>query len=103
MFKRGFQLGLLGLAAALVIGSVTIDTAAARTKVDRHAQCSGASARNIRVAQRECPPGSGSYCPAGTHCYCDSQGCFCVYDRPWAGTGAWTVATTAPRRHGNRH
>lgn len=27
----------------------------------------------------QCPPGSGAYCPAGTHC---AYG-ICAYDNPW--------------------
>ncbi len=37
----------------------------------------------LAQAMEECPAGSGKYCPVGTSCYCDSQGCLCSRDSPW--------------------
>lgn len=37
----------------------------------------------LAAEMEECPRGSGKYCPVGTRCYCDSQGCTCVYKPPW--------------------
>ncbi len=48
------------------------------------------------VRADQCPPNSGKYCPAGTHCaYGD-----CVYDNPWktADTKAEKTASTNDRK-----
>ena len=47
-----------------------------------HSRCPVEASSGSQIVDNErCR--DGRYCPVGTHCVCDSQGCYCVYDRPW--------------------
>lgn len=67
------------LVAATPVAAVGLSGSDSPAKVSR---CLGTVDHDGKFAANErCR--DGRYCPVGTHCVCDSQGCYCVYDPPW--------------------
>lgn len=74
-----FSCVAISLIAAAPVAAVDVSGNDSPAKISR---CLGSADGDSRLAANErCR--DGRYCPVGTHCVCDSQGCYCVYDPPW--------------------